>query len=84
MYMSYKLRLYPNEEQEKKLFWTLEKCRFVYNYMLVKLYEQDKPDKLALQSILPKLKQEYSELKYVYSKVFQYEVYRLFSNLKAS
>src|SRR5450759_4285684 len=26
-----KFRLYPNKEQEKKLFWTLARCRELYN-----------------------------------------------------
>jgi len=83
MNKTYKFRLYPNAEQEQKLLWTLEKCRFVYNYMLGGLNGQEKPDSLALQSQLPELKEEYSELKAVYSKVLQYEIYRLFSNLRA-
>jgi putative transposase len=33
--------------------------------------------------MLPRLKEKYLELKNVYSKVLQYEVYKLFSNLKA-
>jgi len=83
MQTTYKLRLYPTEEQEDKLLWTLEKCRLVYNDMLSRLYEQDKLGRLALQSLLPKFKEEYPEFKGVYSKVLQYEIYRLFSNLKA-
>jgi transposase len=26
-----KFRLYPNKEQEKQLFWTLARCRELYN-----------------------------------------------------
>lgn len=80
---SYKFRLYPSEEQEKRLAWTLEQCRFVYNYVLSELREQEKPDKVALQSMLPELKKKHPRLKDVYSKVLQYEVWRLFSNLKS-
>jgi putative transposase len=83
MQITYKLRLYPTPEQEQKLLWTLEKCRSVYNDMLEGLNRQEKPNKLELQSTLPKLKEKYPELKQVYSKVLQHEVYRLFSNLKA-
>jgi Transposase and inactivated derivatives len=43
--------------------------------------EQENPDRLELQNSIPELKEKYPELKGVYSKVLQYEVYRLFSNL---
>ena len=79
----YKFRLYPSKQQEEKLLWILEKCRFTYNLLLENLNKQDKPNKLKLQSMLPKLKNQYPELKEVYSKVLQYECYKLFSNLKA-
>jgi putative transposase len=83
MQITYKFRLYPTPEQEQRLLWTLEKCRLVYNDMLEGLNGQEKPNKLELQSTLPKLKEKYPELKEVYSKVLQHEVYRLFSNLRA-
>jgi len=51
--------------------------------MLEGLNGQEKPDRFELQSRLPTLKEEYPELKNVYAKVLQYEVYRLFSNLRA-
>ena len=51
--------------------------------MLEQLQKQDKPDRYILQNSLPKLKEQYPNLKGVYSKVLQHEVYRLFSNLKA-
>jgi len=81
--ITYKFRLYPNKNQEQKLLETLDKCRFVYNKMLEGLNEQDKPNRLELQNSIPKLKEEHPELKEVYSKVLQYESYRLFSNLRA-
>jgi len=37
MQITYKFRLYPDSEEEKKLLWTLEKCREVYNQMLEEL-----------------------------------------------
>lgn len=83
MLRTYKYRIYPNIEQEQKLLWIMEKCRLVYNDMLEKLNNQEKPDKLELQSMLPKLKEQYPELKGVYSKVLQMVVYQLFSNLRA-
>jgi putative transposase len=51
--------------------------------MLEKLQDQDKPDRYVLQNSLPKFKEQHPHLKGVYSKVLQYEVYRLFSNLRA-
>jgi putative transposase len=51
--------------------------------MLEELKKQEIPNRLELQSTLPKLKEKYPELKQVYSKVLQHEVYRLFSNLRA-
>jgi putative transposase len=83
MLKTYKYRLYPNKEQEQKLLWTMRQCKFVYNVMLEKLQEQDKPDRYVLQNSLPKLKEQYPHLKGVYSKALQHEVYRLFSNLRA-
>lgn len=83
MQISYKFRLYPNKEQEQKMSEVLNRCRFVYNKMLEGLNKQDKPNRLELQNSIPKLKEEHPELKKVYSKVLQYESYRLFSNLRA-
>jgi len=83
MQITNKFRLYPSRQTEQKLLWTLDKCRLVYNDMLDGLNKQDNPNRLELQAMLPKLKQQYPELKYVYSKTLQYEPYRLFSNLRA-
>jgi len=83
MQRAYKFRLYPTKENEQKLLWTLDRCRFVYNQMLDGLNKQGKPNRYELQATLPKLKQQYSELKDIHSKTLQYEPYRLFSNLKA-
>jgi len=81
--ISYKFRLYPSGHQEQKLLEVLDRCRFVYNKMLEGLNKQDKPNRLELQNSIPKLKEEFPELKEVYSKVLQYESYKLFSNLRA-
>jgi len=83
MQLTYKFRLYPREEQEQKLLWTLDKCRFVYNRMLAGLNGQRKPNKYELKRQLPFLKERYPELNGVYSQVLQSEVYRLFWNLKS-
>jgi putative transposase len=83
MQITYKIRLYPNAEQEQKLLWTLDKCRLVYNWVLEGLNNQAQPNKLELQSMLLKLKEKYPELKDLYSKVLQMIVHQLFSNLGA-
>ena len=80
--ISYKFRLYPTEQQEEKMFEVLDRCRFVYNKMLEGLNKQGKPNRLGLQNSIPELKEKHPELKEVYSKVLQYESYRLFSNLR--
>ncbi|MEM0287606.1 MAG: helix-turn-helix domain-containing protein, partial [Nitrososphaerota archaeon] len=75
MRLTYKFKLYPNEEQEQKLLWMLDKCRFVYNQMLNDLNNQEKTDKYALEHQLLSLKEKYPNLKGVYSQVLQNEVY---------
>ncbi len=34
MRKAYKFRLYPTKKQEEKLFWTLNRCRELYNAAL--------------------------------------------------
>jgi len=82
MKLAYKFRLYPTKEQEKKLLQTLDKCRFVYNYLLEQKSKHNLKRK-ELQALLPKLKKEHSGLQSVYSKALQYENYRLHSNITA-
>lgn len=82
MQTTYKFRLYPTKEQEQKLFWTLDRCRFVYNYLLDKK-NKEKLKRKELQALLPKLKKEFPELQGVHSKTLQYENYRLHSNIFA-
>src|SRR3989344_5661639 len=83
MQTAYKFRLYPTKEQEQKLLWTLDRCRYVYNFLLSELQQQKVIDKLQLQEMVVDLKRIEPELKNVHSKVLQYENYRLFSNLRA-
>ncbi len=83
MQLTYRFRLYPNKEQKQKLIFTLDKCRFVYNKLLEGLNKQEKINKNELQHSILKIKEENKEINNVYSKVLQYENYRLFSNLRA-
>jgi len=82
MKTAFKFRLYPNREQEQRLNFTLDKCRFTYNQLLDFLNKSKKIDKNKTQHHILKLKKENKDLDDVYSKVLQYENYRLFSNLK--
>ncbi len=81
MKITYQFRLYPTKENEKKLFFTLNKCRFAYNKLLEGLNNKKKRNEL--QHSLLELKEKFPELKEVHSKVLQMENYRLFSNLRA-
>ncbi len=80
--LAYESRLYPDQGQERKLLWTLEVCSHAYN-RFPELYLGGEHDRYALQALPPKWKESDAELRDVYSKVLQYEVYRLFSNLSA-
>ncbi len=81
MQRTYQFRLYPTKDNERKLFFTLNKCRFVYNKLLEGL--NNKKKRSELQHSLLELKEQFPELKDVHSKVLQMENYRLFSNLRA-
>jgi putative transposase len=83
MQITYKFRLYPNEEQEERLLETLELCRQTYNHFLAQFNRNKVPSRLELQAQLPKLKVEKPELNNVYSKVLQMVLYQLYLNLKA-
>ncbi|HHI04246.1 MAG TPA: transposase [Candidatus Woesearchaeota archaeon] len=83
MQITHKFRLYPNRQQEEKLFETLNLCRQTYNNLLAEFDSWDNISKYELQSIIPNLKICNPILKKVYSKTLQYENHRLFSNLKA-
>jgi len=80
---AYKLRLYPNKEQENKLNSALDICRQTYNSLLGELQKQTKIDRKKIQHRIVELKQIKPRIKEVYSKTLQYECYRLFSNLRA-
>ncbi|MEK6888012.1 MAG: RNA-guided endonuclease TnpB family protein [Candidatus Aenigmatarchaeota archaeon] len=83
MLISYKFRLYPIKCQEEKLLWVLDRCRYVYNFLLNELNQQKIIDKAQLQEMIVDLKRIEPDLKNVHSKVLQYENYRLFSNLRS-
>jgi len=82
--LTYKFRLYPSDEQEGKLLFILERCRWLYNKLLSIINESKRtPPKRKMQSLLPKLKEERPELKEVNAKTLQMVVFMLYNNLKA-
>ncbi len=89
MKQAYKFRLYPTKKQEQKLFWTLARCRELYNAALserrdaykyagksVSYYEQ----KRELPEIKAEIREEYQD---IHSQVLQEVLLRLDKALKA-
>ena len=83
MKQAYKFRLYPTKKQEHKLFWTLARCRELYNAALserkdayrysgksVSYYEQ----KRDLPEIKAEIREEYQA---IHSQVLQDVLLRL-------
>jgi putative transposase len=83
MKQAFKYRLYPNKEQEHKLFWTLTRCRELYNAALserkdayrmagksIGYYEQ----KRDLPEIKTEIREEYQD---IHSQVLQDVLLRL-------
>lgn len=70
-----RFRVYPNIATERRLFSCFDGCTFVRNWCLENQTYKD--------SVLPKLKEEYPELKGVHSKVLQNVVQQIAHNLKA-
>ena len=81
--ITHKFRLYPTNEQEEKLLFILEQCRWLYNKLLSIIKSKRTPPKREMQSLLPKLKEERTELKEVNAKTLQMVVFMLYNNLKA-
>jgi putative transposase len=86
---AYKYRLYPTKKQEQKLFWTLARCRELYN---AGLSERRDAYKYALKSIgyyeqkrdLPEIKAEIrEEYQDIHSQVLQDVLLRLDRAFKA-
>ena len=82
MRKAYKFRLYPNKRQEEKLFWTLKRCRELYN---AALQERKEAYKYAGKSInyyeqkrdLPEIKEIRPEYNDIHSQVLQDVLLRL-------
>lgn len=80
--ITHKFRLYPNKHIGNKFLETLEICRQGYNTFLGELNNQKVIDKSLIQGIIPGMKICDSRFEKVHSKALQYEVYKLFSNLR--
>jgi putative transposase len=82
MKKAYKFRLYPTKKQEEKLFWTLDRCRELYN---AALSERKDAYRMAGKSIsyyeqkrdLPEIKKIRLEYNNIHSQVLQDVLLRL-------
>ena len=84
MQITYKFRLYPSTEEEKKLLFVLELCRLLYNSFLAIWNDSAKiPSRFKLQAMLPAMKEEHEGLKKANSKTLQMVLFMLYNNLKA-
>ena len=85
--LSYKFRLYPNREVERKLEEQLEISRWLYNRLLEEINNARKEGRKITQkdtqALIVRLKEENPELKKVYAKVLQMVNYQLWSNILA-
>jgi len=78
MLKSYKLRIYPNKKQSKRIDQSIGCCRFIYNQMLaerIEVYEKLKNDKEKLYKYKYKTEKQYKEefefLKFSSSRALQ-------------
>jgi putative transposase len=76
MYLAYKLRIYPNTEQQLALAKSFGCCRWYWNYSLSLCQETYKStgkglSRGAIQGLLPNLKKEYPWLSDAYSQCLQ-------------
>ena len=85
MDFAYRFRLNPTPSQQERLAWTLDTCRQVRNHFLHRMNRVENPAYTPEQNRLPDLKEWWTELQDVNSKVLQMVVRRLYtdrSNLK--
>lgn len=73
---TYKFRIYPNKEQQSKLWTHANKLNWLYNYFLnqkIETYESTKKDikRFELQAQLPKLRKNDPNIKNIHSQVLQ-------------
>ena len=95
MFHTYKIQVYPTEEQQIVLWELSEKCRLLYNFALEERREnweenKDLPKKereyvsyTDQQNQLPMIKKKYPDYGWVYSKVLQMTLNKLDSAYKS-
>jgi putative transposase len=77
MNLTQRIRIFPTLKQEELLWKLSEKCRLIYNFALAERIEAYRKEIKDVnygkqQNDLPRLKEQYPEYKWVYSKVLQY------------
>jgi putative transposase len=77
MKLTHKIRIFPTLEQEEVLWKLSEKCRLIYNFALAERKDAYRHGIKGVnyrkqQNDLPRIKAQYPEYKWVYSKVLQY------------
>jgi putative transposase len=88
MKLTQQIRIFPTPAQEEVLWILSEKCRLIYNFALAERRFAWKNGNKSItycnqQNNLPKLKEQYPEYKWVYSKVLQYVLRTLNANYKS-
>ncbi len=95
MFLTQKVKIFPNRKQSETLWLLSEKCRLIYNFALSERIEnwknnKDKPKEEKRnvnyqyqQNQLPSLKKKFPEYCWVYSKVLQSTLKKLDSNFKS-
>ncbi len=86
--IAYKFRLYPNNEQQKKLWEHANKLNWLYNYLLNQRIEAYKKDKTSIyrkqqQAELTQLRNQDPTVKEIHSQVLQQVTWRLDRAYKA-
>ncbi len=87
MEYSPRFRLLPTEEQRETLDWTRNTVRQVYNHGLYRFNQLDESNGTVKQRVtqirdeLPELKQDWTDLQDVYSKVLQTHIERIARNI---
>ncbi|TKX84205.1 transposase [Halorubrum sp. SS5] len=80
MNFAYRFRLNPTPSQQEQLAWTLDTCRQVRNHFLHRMKRVENPTYTSEQNRLPDLKERWTDLQDINSKVLQMVVRRLYTD----
>jgi len=88
MQLTQQIKIKTSDEQKQVLWDLSEKCRLIYNFALKERKERFEQDKkfvsyLEQQNQVPKIKEQFPEYKWVYSKVLQYMLRVLDADFKS-